>query len=268
MPPRKAAPASIPTIELPPPVKTIEKPKRKLPDFIMKVAVPVEPEVEMESVDEEMEDLELEIKRAQAYYDWAEKNWKKCNIMDEDEVKKLCKDGASPDEIVDFVWKHTPEEDRSEFACKVQLKNLLTESYLSFFNLMDVALEEAEIKSGPGRAIAYNGATNFCIWVEHWLDENLKTKEQRRDTGEIVAGSDDEEELFETFFITDGEEACGTSPDKIFDFIWRHIGKEGKKKFGSRDQLEYVLSCEPKDLLKYLQSALDEASWHIGPLIP
>ncbi len=93
-------------------------------------------------------------------------------------------------------------------------------------------------------------------------------KDDGRDKGDVFTTSDDKEVSLETFNINDGEEACGVKPDKIFDFIWRHIGKEGKKKFGSRDQLEYVLSCEPRDLLKYLESALDEASWHIGPLIP
>ena len=270
MPPCKAAPATIPAIKLPSPVKTIEKPKRKLPDSITKKAVPVEPEVTLDPVDEAeyLEELELDIKRAQVYYDWADENWRITQLLDKEETKKASKDCADPNEIVNFIWKHVPDEDKSEFACKAQLKRSIAKKPLSFLVLLDTALEAAEVKAGPARAIAYNGATNFCIWLREWLDENLKTKEQRLDEGEIVTGSDDEEGPFETFFISDGEEACGTSPDKIFDFIWKYIGKEEQKKFKTRDQLEYVLSCEPMDLLKYLQSALDEASWHIGPLIP
>ena len=269
MPPCKAAPASIPAIKLPSPVKTIEKPKRKLPDSFTKKAVPVEPEVTLDPVDEAeyLEELELDIERAQAYCDWANEIWRNTQPLDKNKPKKASKDCADPDDIVNFVWKHVPDEDKSEFRCKAQLKRYIAQKPSNFLDLLESALCEAEVKAGPGRAIAYNGAMNFSIWLEEWLDENLKTKEQRLDEGEIVTGSD-EEGPFENFFISDGEEACGTSSDKIFDFIWKYIGKEEQKKFKTRDQLEYVLSCEPMDLLKYLQSALDAASWHIGPLIP
>ena len=68
--------------------------------------------------------------------------------------------------------------------------------------------------------------------------------------------------------MNDCEEVCGAKPDDIFDFIWEHISDEDRQKFGSRGQIEYVLSCEPQDLLTYLRIALDVAGMNIAPLVP
>lgn len=115
----------------------------------------------------------------------------------------------------------------------------------------DEWVEDTERNSqNSPRYIQVNEAS---FWVREWLE--AKTLEARRDAGEIIPTSDEED--YGEFNLGDCEEACGVTPKEIFDFIWEHLLDKHRDSFGSQAQLEYVLSCEPMDLLKYMQIALD-----------
>lgn len=103
-----------------------------------------------------------------------------------------------------------------------------------------------------------------------WLEEAIRALKigYRRNQGEIFPDENSSsDEVDEEFDLGACEEACGVTPDEIIDFVWDYAPNV-QVKFGSKRQMDYVLSCEPKDLVVYLGQALDKAAMRIGPKIP
>jgi hypothetical protein len=128
---------------------------------------------------------------------------------------------------------------------------------------LTMELTAEEIEENRELARQYGKITEARIWLEEAI-ASLKIG-YRREMGEVFPDDvSSSEEVDEEFNLNECEDACGVTPDEIIDFVWDYVPGI-QVKFGSKRQMDYVLSCEPKDLLAYLVQALDEVAVQIGP---
>lgn len=294
MPPRRAGPArspsSPPSLKITSPiVKTVMGGKgsafKPLKSFkplqpIEEVEEIVEEEVVEAKEDDKMEDEELTLRymKANEAHDWLEEAIAALKIgyrrnqgeifpdensssdeVDEEFDLGACEEacGVTPDEIIDFVWDYAPNV-QVKFGSKRQMDYVLSCEPKDLVVYLGQALDKAAMQIGPKiplndveenhkLAIKYTKASNARIWLE-----------------EVISSPNEEDKEFD---INACEEACGVTPDEIIDFVWDYT-PEVEVKFGSKRRMDYVLSFNPKDLLKYLSQALDEVAAQIGPDIP
>lgn len=162
-----------------------------------------------------------------------------------------------------------PSEKGSAFKSVKQSKSLQPVQEVNEVESIVDEVEE-EVHENPELACKYSKGCEVRDWLEKQIQS--RTRGSRRDQGDIFSdddsnASDDDEEVDEAFDLNACEEACGVTPDEIIDFVWKY-SPGVKNKFKSKRQLDYILSCEPKELLVRLVRALDEVEERIGQGMP
>jgi hypothetical protein len=128
-------------------------------------------------------------------------------------------------------------------------------------------MTDEEKKANEQLALSYEQANGVRIWLEEMIHE--RKVRTRIEDGDLFLQSppNSDGEVDEEFDFYDVELGCGNSADDIYDFIWKNALRV-KAKFETYENLKYMLNSEPVQLLGFLDCALEQAAWKIGPEFP